>query len=728
MAKVINEARNNLELLKKCTEKSYLYFKKNYERYNEFVRFICKSNLTTADIAVLNDLDRPQMEFNIIEAHINRLVGEFVKMDPNFSIRKKDGANIQDDRLPELLEAHYKACFFGGDKDSLSQAFYRDLLYGGFSVGKMYTDWADSKSFLQKIFVERVFDPTLCGFDPLARESHKGDGKYCFEIFPRSAEEAAEEFGKEILSNANFTRTEGQFSWSYYNQQEKIILFCEFFKKEFKKEKIYKLANGHVVTKDQYENVAQLWREHGHSEQIPAIVNQRYTTIERIDKYLFTGNEVIKHDKTDYDMLPLVFFDGNSRIVRENQNTYAEQFTRPYAYHARDAQRMKNFAGQSLCNELETIVQHKWIAPIEAVPDNVDYQLAYTMPQKATVMLYNAFKDNDPNIPIVPPREVARVPIPPELSNTFMMCDKLIQTILGTFDAAMGNQGNEAVSGKAIREGAMNSNAASMPYMMGFIEGWNRLGNMYLNLLPKYYVTPRTLPIVTSKGKREYYEINKGNNVKFDYDLNCLEVTVEAGVNFAVQKQIALEMLLKMMQSSELFNQFMNTEGLEVLLDNLDIRGIDNLKVMAEKFMENMKKQQEQQAKQQEGMPSPQEMMQMQMQQEQGKQDIEKAKIMQKDKEAQLKAQVAMTEIDVNAAEASKEADIKFVEVMSKIQGADVQQAIDQERVDAENARTSVEMAINLHKHHRETEVHQREGEAHDKAMQERSDNGKDEN
>ena len=303
-----------------------------------------------------------------------------------------------------------------------------------------------------------------------------------------------------------------------------------------------------------------------------------------------------------------------------------------------------------------------------------------------------------------------------------------IRDRLGTFDAAMGNQGNEAVSGKAIREGAMNSNAASMPYMMGFIEGWNRLGNMYLNLLPKYYVTPRTLPIVTSKGKREYYEINKGNNVKFDYDLNCLEVTVEAGVNFAVQKQIALEMLLKMMQSSELFNQFMNTEGLEVLLDNLDIRGIDNLKVMAEKFMENMKKQQEQQAKQQEGMPSPQEMMQMQMQQEQGKQDIEKAKIMQKDKEAQLKAQVAMTEIDVNAAEASKEADIKFVEVMSKIQGADVQQAIDQERVDAENARTSVEMAINLHKHHRETEVHQREGEAHDKAMQERSDNGKDEN
>lgn len=719
MSRLTDNDRSQLETLKKCTEKSYLYFKKNYNRYNEFVRFVCKSNLTTGDIAVLNEMDRPQMEFNIIEAHISRLVGEFMKMDPMFSIRKKEGAKIQDDRLPELIEAHLKACFFGGDKDSLSNKFYKDLLLGGFSVGKVYTDWTDSRSFLQKIFVERAFDPTLCGFDPLARESHKGDGMYCFEFFPRNEDEAKEEFGAEIVKGMDFARGAGGFNWSYYNQQEKIILFCEFYKKEFKKEKILKLANGHIVTAKQYENVAKMWQERGYTEQMPAILGSRMTHVESIDKYLFTGNEVIKKEKTDYDMLPLVFMDGNSVMVRENENSYAEQFTKPYAYNARDAQRMKNFAGQSLCNELETIVQHKWISPIEGIPDDVDYQYAYTQPQKASVLLYNSFKDNDPNVPITPPREVARVPIPPELMNTFVMCDKLIQNILGTYDAAMGQQGNEIASGKAIREGAINSNAASMPYMKGFIEGWNRLGNIYLNLLPKYYVTPRTIPVVTEKGRREYYEINKAGNVKFDYDVNALEVTVEAGVNFEVQKQIALEMILKLMGSSELFNQFMNTEGLEVLLDNLDIRGIDNLKMMASEFMGQQKEAQQQQQAQQANMPTPEQMAQIQLQIEQKKLQLEQDKIAQKQQEAELKAKVAMTEIDVKGANQAKETDIKFLEVMTQIQGADTENAIKQEKLDAENARTAIDLALDLSKHHRE-------GEAHAKAMRENSDNDTD--
>ena len=145
-------------------------------------------------------------------------------------------AEQQEEMLPKsrVTELLKKAKLKGRDQmqEQLDQLMKENesLKSQKMCIRDRYTDWADSKSFLQKIFVERVFDPTLCGFDPLARESHKGDGKYCFEIFPRSAEEAAEEFGKEILSNANFTRTEGQFSWSYYNQQEKIILFCEFFK------------------------------------------------------------------------------------------------------------------------------------------------------------------------------------------------------------------------------------------------------------------------------------------------------------------------------------------------------------------------------------------------------------------------------------------------------------------------------------------------------------------
>ena len=89
-----------------------------------------------------------------------------------------------------------------------------------------------------------------------------------------------------------------------------------------------------------------------------------------------------------------------------------------------------------------------------------------------------------------------------------------------------------------------------------------------------------------------------------DYDPHSLQIKVEAGVNSAVQKQLALDMIIKMMSSSELFNEFINTMGLEVLLDNMDIRNIDHLKAQAVEFMQQMKQQQEQAAQQ----PNPVEM------------------------------------------------------------------------------------------------------------------------
>jgi hypothetical protein len=283
---------------------------------------------------------------------------------------------------------------------------------------------------------------------------------------------------------------------------------------------------------------------------------------------------------------------------------------------------MKNFAGQSLCNEIENMMQSQWIAPIEAIPDNDDYQYAYTNPQKATVVLYNQWKDNDPNQPVNPPQTINRPPIPPEISNTFMLSDQVIQGALGSYDAAMGVNDND-ISGIAIMQGAMHSNAAAMPYTVGFIRGWNRLGEIYLDMLPKYYVTPRTLPIIKPDGKRDYYEINKPGGIQMDYDASALEVQVEAGVNFAVQKQIALKAMIQLMQASPQFAQFMNQEGLEVLLDNLDIKGIDNIKSMAAEWMKNQKQMQEQEAQKAQSEMGPEQMAQMQMQ-------IEQAKIQQK--------------------------------------------------------------------------------------------------
>jgi hypothetical protein len=713
MSYVKKGERDEFDNIKNDIEIGHTYFQDNYKRYNEFTRFVFKTTITPADASVNKEIDKPNMEFNIVEAYVSRLCGEFSKMDPAFSVRGKEGVKLIDPTVIELVEAHLKAAFLGGDKNSLSYHLYRDILSGGYSVGKVFTDYAGEMSFDQKIFVERVFDPTLTVFDPLARKSHKGDGRFCCELFPKSAGEAEEMFGSDILKGVSFTRSTeiGNFNWSYRNQKEDILLFGEYFKKKMKRAKILKLANGHSVTEKAYEEFLHKWEEEGIIEQPPIILKSRWTEIETIDKYTVCGTKILEHKPTNFSMLPLVFFDGNSVIVREDQNSAAEQVIRPYVYNARDTQRMKNFAGQTLCNEIEGMVQHKWTAPVEGIPDNDDYKKAYTQPQKANIVLYNQFLDGDPNVPLNPPREIQRIPIPPEITNTFTMADQTVQVILGSYDAALGANEND-ISGIAIMQGAMHSNAAAMPYTMGFIEGWARCGEIYLNLLPKYFVTPRTIPIMLPNGKRDFYEVNKDGNIKFDYDVSALEVSIEPGVNFAVQKQIALKTIEHLMNISERFKAFMEQNGLEVLLENIDIKGIDKLRFMAQKWMQEEQEQAQQAKEAAKDNLTPDQIAKAQLQ-------IEGQKVQNEKEQSQLEARVEMAKVSSTEAVKNKEADIKFLEVMSKVQGADLDRALQQEKVDAEKSRTAVDMATTLSSHINEMEMRHEQNEAKEKPQAE---------
>jgi hypothetical protein len=490
-------------------------------------------------------------------------------------------------------------------------------------------------------------------------------------------------------------------------------LMCQYDKKEFKKEKITKLSNGKVVSVKHYEELMLLWDKAGYIEQPPIPIGKtRETLVETIDRYTFSGAHLIDVQKTNFKMLPLIFFDGNSAVLRDNNDSTAEQMTRPYIYNVRDAQRLKNYAGQSLANELENTVQHKFIASVESIPE--DYLDAYIDVQKPGSLLYNAFLDGNPEIQLTPPREVQRTPIPPQISETFQMSDNLIQGILGSYDAALGIQNNE-LSGVAIMQGAMHSNAAAMPYTVGFMKGLNRVCQQILDLIPKYYVTPRSLPIVELDGKRSYEVINKPGNPFMNYDPMCLEVKVEAGVNFAVQKQISLETIIQLMQTSEAFAAFINTKGLGILLDNIEIRGIEGLRQAASQFMEETQKKQEQaqQMAMQEAQNQldPKQVMAMQAQ-------AEMAKVEQKKEAVATQAQVALTKIATDDAVKNKQADIDFLKVMADIQAADVDAAVRQEKNDAENARTAVDMAISVSAHHHEVKNADREHELNTKKME----------
>ena len=371
----------------------------------------------------------------------------------------------------------------------------------------------------------------------------------------------------------------------------------------------------------------------------------------------------------------------------ESTGAAVQQMTRPYVYHAKDAQRSKNFAGQTMMQEIENMVMHKFIVSVEAIPE--DYQEAYKNPQQASVLVHNAFDDKTGER-LEAPREIQRTPTPPIVESAFMNADTVIQATLGSYELQQGIAQND-ISGKAIMQGALQSDGSTGPYLINYIKAWNRIGQIVLDLIPKYYITPRSLPIIGKEGKRGYQRVNEAgneNSVMLNYDPNHLQVKIEAGVNSAVQKQIALDQLIKMSASNEQFNAFMNQYGLPIFLDNMDIRGIDHLKAKAEEFIQ----QQQQQAQIASQKPDPVE-MEMQM-----IQNVEMAKTAQKAEEAEGKLAIQSAQLALD----KQKADLEYIRLMSDIEAEEAKAAREIQREDSEDTRAAIDVALEMVKLHHE--------------------------
>ena len=599
MKDVAKRYQDNLARIKKKVRNAHDYFKDNYDRYNEFRRFVFDSSLKEDEITLLQTIGRPQLEFNVLEAYISRLLGEFSKQEPDIEVNAFD-EDKADPITIKVVEQHLKHVFMDDNNEHTRYEVYKDLLSGGFSTIKVFTDYEHPMSMNQVIRIERQ-EPTLTGFDKLARFSHKGDGQFCFQLFPKDKEEFMEENPDTKLENLSFRRDFAGFNWSYLNDNSQIIVVADYYEKKKKAETIVQIRDGRVMTTSQYRKMIDTWND---ITVPPSIVGKpRKTNIDTICRYRLIENQILEYEETDFAHLPLVFIDGHSLMIKTPKNGNIRQVTRPYVYHAKGAQRLKNYAGISWANEIENTVQHKFMVAKEALPKEEEFLQAYKDTQKESVLVYNSVHESNPEMPIANPiREVNRIPAPPEIAQAFTGADSLIQNVLGSYDASLGINNNQ-LSGIAIVEAASQSNATAMPYIVGCLQGFQRVAEIYLNLMPKYFTTSRSIPILDEDGKRQFVRINQPQGIPMDFDTNVMNVTVKAGASFQVQKSRTIMMVKEMMGMSPLFAQFIAEKGLNFVLDNMEGKGVEQLKSLTDEWLQEY--QQEKQAAQQQAQQNP---------------------------------------------------------------------------------------------------------------------------
>ena len=701
------KSQDNLARIKRNISTSYIYFEDNYKRFRDFRRFVFCESVTEDQRAMLRRLNRPATEFNILEAFISRLLGEFAKQEPSITVSPAEDAPIPIESC-RLIEDNIRHVMYDANKNSFAYELYKDLLSGGFSVAKIWTEYSSPMSFDQVIKWARVFDPTLCGFDPLARDSHKGDGQFTFELFPMLEDEFLQKFPQVKKEDIGYLREIEGFSWSYEDSQaRKTVLVCDYFEKKKKRTRIVKLANGTTLPFNDYKKFKKKWKELESSgemiEVIPEIVGKpRWTELETICHYKLIESQVIEYTETDYTYLPHVFFDGHSVVLsRGESSSQSYQMTRPYVYHARGIQDLKNFSGQSLANYLQNAVQAKWIVMKEAIPQEKDYLAALTNPQRASTLVVNAFKDNNPEQPIPNPiTAVQSSNAPPEVLQAFQVTDPTTQTILGSYASNNGQNENDA-SGKAVIATQSAGNAAAMPYVVGYLAGLNQMANIHVNLMPKYILGKRKLPTMDKAGERDYQEVNTEGNPQLDYGNHALNVCIEAGVNFQVQKTEALQQITSLMQASPEFSAFMNDdETLPIMVDNITCYGADRLKEAVPKWVQKKAQMQQQQ----------QEMQQQAMQNDPAliRAQAEKMKIEEQSKQNQVDNQIAIAQLQID----QELAQAKLLEAESKITGMHVDQVLKMEQQETSKENHLIDNAtkmaeLQFKEHEKEISSHQ---------------------
>lgn len=706
MAGEIGDRKVLLQQLKDEVEDARKYQDGNYKYSNLMANIIYDCALNAHEKAGLSDLDKPIIEANILESHASRLVGEFILNKPSILVEDKTGE--MDPAMIDAIDGHLRSITDAGHDEKAD--IYQESLVRSFSVMKYWTEYKHARSFEQVLKWGGVYDSTLTYFDPMARKKSKEDAQYAGELFPKTLDEVLRMGMNLKESDFAFTRglaVNGNFSWSYQtNTNKKVALLCQHYKRKEVRRKLIYAADGRSYTTKEYKTYCD-WIEANTSKVPPAIIKTRMTDMEVIMRYLFIESQILEEEETAFPGIPLIWVDGNSKnLATQGQTGDIRQKSRSYFHHAVDTQKFMNLAMQTYADELISVPPIKMSCPIEAVPDKPEWAASILKPQGKNTNLYQQYSE-DGTQEYNQPTYTVRPQMPPEIAQAFFQTPAMIQNILGAHGSELGNPDN-TLSGKALLIGSTNSSAAASPYVSNFLYAWEVLLQALVDMMPKYYTLPRSIPVMDGQGNRSSIKLNSDlltptpsqqinqqsmqqqppqqmpqsppmgapsqqgqmqapqqqmqtpsmgqpqqqpqqtKPMSFNYQKGDLKVSVAPGVSLEVQNQRSLEFLFSAAPQNPGIAQLINGPGLPLVFEMMNIRHKDAWIELAKEQLQTQ--QQQAAAAAQQGAQNPeiqlkQQELTMKSQQNVAQNHIEMIKINSQENIEKTKAQIAAAKI-----------------------------------------------------------------------------------
>jgi hypothetical protein len=669
----------------------FSFFEENIKNYKRWMSFAFKDTMTGSERAALTEMSRPKIQINYTDPYLSRLLGEYSSMTPEPVVRGDGSGDPMNVQLTDVTERHLSHVFDVYNKYHRNRVI-QEQCGGGFSAFKVIPDYSGKKTFRQILKLVKCKDPTLVFFDPMDRSHAKEESKMWGELHPFEKEDFKDKYPDyaEYAEELGYADT-GIAPFSYKNKTKDILVLAEYYRKEYVNKNLLELADNQVMYESEYNEMVREWRE---IAPPPIEKRRRKVREEVVKRYLFIGNKILEEETLAYPGCNYFFIPGKDAwVYADEASSQVEQVTCSFIKNAVDPQRMLNGMAQAIAAFSENIMAQKYIIEETTLSDPESWK----EPNTPGNLLWRAMPDGQHAMP--PPQVVQQQDLPQSLVVMYQSMQQTLQNALGSYDASLGIQDKE-LSGIAFENAATQNNAVSMPYFMSYLASVNAASAFMLKMMPIYYVTPMTIPIVDKEGKRSFVAINQQlpngetdpNGLQLKFDEEDLEVEVTAGQTFALQKDKSLKAMVTLMQAVPAFADVMNRKGLPIIVDQLDIRKVDTLKEIVREDEEEKEKMKQQQGHQ----PNP---MQVEIQ-------MKQQEMMMKQQKDQMDAQIKIKQLQLEQEKLTNEMRIAEIQLAQStandaIQHEKVMAEIKSHRIDAATSLVEADLRHNdqLHRH-----------------------------
>lgn len=502
---------------------------------------------------------RPCLTINKTRQHNLQIINDAKQNKPGVNIRPVSGGATY--KAAQIFEGCVRHIEYISGAENVYDWASTFQVQAGIGYWRIVTDYPNSDTFDQEIYIRRIKDPRSVYLDPDINEIDGSDASFgfVFEDIPN------DRFVKEYPKYKHISQVPalGRTADGWLTKDHTRV--AEYYRRTHKKDKLITF----IDPNSGQQLIGRLSKLSSEEKELWNAVKDEETSKSRpildptIEWYKIAGNEIIDRRTWLGVYIPIV------RVVGEETVLDGILDRKGHTRAMKDPQRLYNYWSSNSAEFGALQSKSPYVGAVKAIEGLEEYwKTANT--KNHSILPFNSVDEDGNQIP--PPSRSQPPVMAPGYVQGMQIAQNEMMMASGQYQSQFG-QNENATSGKAISERQRQGDNATYHFIDNLSVAIRFTGKILIDLIPKIYDTPRIVRIVGKDGKEK--EVNIDPNAQqafaqqgeegddevsiiFNPTVGQYDVVSDVGPSYATRRQEAFNALTQIAAQNP---NFMNIAG-----------------------------------------------------------------------------------------------------------------------------------------------------------------------